>query len=258
MQTIKNGSKGEDVKKLQTILGITADGVFGKNTEAKVKEFQKSHGLTADGVVGPKTWDMLLKYEKKECITIAKAPLTKHITKKKRDIKYLVIHYTATSSSKDGSAIKVRNGWQNGSASASADFVVDDKNIIQANPDLKNYYCWAVGDGNGKYGITNTNSISIEMCSTLEKGTSAAVPNHKGWSLSEEVLDNAEKLAKLLMKEYNIPFERVVRHYDASRKDCPGIVGWNDDCLYDEKSGKRTTSKNNSKKWLEWKERLKK
>lgn len=67
--TIKRGSKGDAVKKAQTILyklgydlgkcGI--DGDFGKATEAAVKEFQRDHKLTKDGIVGKATWDALLK-----------------------------------------------------------------------------------------------------------------------------------------------------------------------------------------------------
>ena len=53
---LKNGSKGEEVKQLQTKLGLTADGVFGPGTEAKVKEWQAANGLTADGIVGNGTW----------------------------------------------------------------------------------------------------------------------------------------------------------------------------------------------------------
>jgi len=53
---LKNGSKGEDVKKLQEKLGLPADGSFGSNTEKKVKEWQSANGLTADGIVGPGTW----------------------------------------------------------------------------------------------------------------------------------------------------------------------------------------------------------
>ena len=53
---LKNGSSGEDVKKLQTKLGITADGAFGPGTEAKVKAWQTANGLTADGIVGDGTW----------------------------------------------------------------------------------------------------------------------------------------------------------------------------------------------------------
>lgn len=49
------GSRGETVKKLQTELGITADGVYGAGTAAAVKEFQKKNGLTDDGIAGPTT-----------------------------------------------------------------------------------------------------------------------------------------------------------------------------------------------------------
>jgi hypothetical protein len=53
---LKKGSKGENVKIVQTFLGITADGDFGPKTDAAVKAWQKDNGLTADGIVGPKTW----------------------------------------------------------------------------------------------------------------------------------------------------------------------------------------------------------
>ena len=56
---LKLGSKGEDVKKLQSKLGITADGSFGLKTEQAVKDYQKSKGLTVDGIVGNKTWNLL-------------------------------------------------------------------------------------------------------------------------------------------------------------------------------------------------------
>ena len=56
---LKNGSKGEDVKTLQTKLGLTADGAFGPGTEKKVKEWQSANGLTADGIVGDGTWSKM-------------------------------------------------------------------------------------------------------------------------------------------------------------------------------------------------------
>jgi len=56
---LKNGSKGEDVKKLQTKLGLTADGAFGPGTENKVKEWQSANGLTSDGIVGDGTWSKM-------------------------------------------------------------------------------------------------------------------------------------------------------------------------------------------------------
>lgn len=54
--TIRRGSKGNDVATWQSFLGVTADGVFGAQTEAATRSFQTSRGLTADGVVGPNTW----------------------------------------------------------------------------------------------------------------------------------------------------------------------------------------------------------
>jgi putative chitinase len=64
---LKIGSKGEDVKKLQSKLGLGADGVFGPGTEAAVKKWQSLNGLTADGIVGEGTWGKL--FSPKQLIT---------------------------------------------------------------------------------------------------------------------------------------------------------------------------------------------
>lgn len=57
---LRRGSKGEGVKMMQAALGITADGIFGPGTEAKLKAWQAANGLTADGIAGPKTLEKLL------------------------------------------------------------------------------------------------------------------------------------------------------------------------------------------------------
>jgi putative chitinase len=53
---LKLGSTGEDVVKLQKKLGVDPIGKFGPKTESAVKEWQSSHGLSADGIVGDGTW----------------------------------------------------------------------------------------------------------------------------------------------------------------------------------------------------------
>jgi putative chitinase len=58
--TLRRGSKGEEVKRMQAKLGLSADGDFGPGTEAALKKWQASNGLTADGVAGPKTLAKLL------------------------------------------------------------------------------------------------------------------------------------------------------------------------------------------------------
>ena len=48
--------RGDDVKEIQEILGVTADGVYGPITMNKVTKFQKANGLATDGIIGPLTW----------------------------------------------------------------------------------------------------------------------------------------------------------------------------------------------------------
>jgi peptidoglycan hydrolase-like protein with peptidoglycan-binding domain len=50
----------EDVKELQKLLKIPADGIFGRQTETAVKDFQKKYNLAVDGIAGPKTIALLL------------------------------------------------------------------------------------------------------------------------------------------------------------------------------------------------------
>ena len=72
MPTIKNGSKCEEVKTLQTLLKargykgankkvLSLDGDFGANTEYALKAYQANWNLTADGIAGAKTWKKILK-----------------------------------------------------------------------------------------------------------------------------------------------------------------------------------------------------
>lgn len=257
---LKKGSKGEAVKQLQKILGCRPDGVFGPTTENLVKEWQKAHGLVVDGIVGDKTWAAMMDTSRLNDHAVGPGvvynPINKCLSKKaNRKIDYLVIHFTAGASSSGDAETKARNVFI-ARKNASADFTVDDDTMMQVNPDPKNYYTWAVGDGKGKYGVTNSNSVSIEICSNLTKGTTAKVPNHEGWYFTEASIDNAVELSKMIMKRYNIPLERVIRHYDASRKLCPGIIGWNPGTIYDSKTGTRTDKKSNEDAWKAFKARL--
>lgn len=60
---LQKGSKGDDVKKLQSrlielgyICGTgTADGIYGNGTYNSVKDFQRLKGLSVDGIAGPDT-----------------------------------------------------------------------------------------------------------------------------------------------------------------------------------------------------------
>jgi hypothetical protein len=56
---LRKGDRGPDVKKVQEALKISADGIFGSQTEGAVKQFQLEQKLAVDGIVGPNTWDAL-------------------------------------------------------------------------------------------------------------------------------------------------------------------------------------------------------
>lgn len=52
---LKQGSRGDSVKQIQTALGIDSDGIFGPNTKKAVEDFQQENGLKVDGIVGKNT-----------------------------------------------------------------------------------------------------------------------------------------------------------------------------------------------------------
>lgn len=56
---LKVGSKGQNVKTLQTKLGLFSDGIFGNITLEAVKNFQTLKNLLVDGIAGPNTCNLL-------------------------------------------------------------------------------------------------------------------------------------------------------------------------------------------------------
>ncbi len=131
-------------------------------------------------------------------------------------IKYIVIHDTGNRSA-GADAQSHFNYFNSANRDSSADFFVDDKDIWQVN-DYAKYYTWHCGDGKGKYGITNQNSIGVEMCINSDGDY-------------ENAYNNLIEVTKYLMDKLNITADYVVRHYDASRKNCPQTFTeerWND------------------------------
>ena len=125
-------------------------------------------------------------------------------SKRNGAIQYLVIHYTGGT----GSALNNCKYFAGGNRNASADYFVDDNGIWEYNDPGEGYYTWAVGDGRGKYGITNSNSISVEVV-------------NNGGAYTQTEINYLKELVPYLLQRFNIPANRVVRHWDASRKMCP-------------------------------------
>ena len=129
------------------------------------------------------------------------------------NIKYIVIHYTGNDGDSDESNAKY---FQKKIIEASAHYFVDDDSITQSVPD--DYNAYAVGgkkwnnSGGRLYGTANnSNSISIELCDTVKNGK--VYPTQK-------TINNAIELTQHLMRKYNIPAHRVIRHYDVNGKNC--------------------------------------
>ena len=149
-------------------------------------------------------------------------------------IRYLVYHYTGNDGDRAANNAKY---FQNNIVKASAHYFVDDTTVYRSVPELK--IAWSVGGskyanadktgGGTMYGvITNTNSISIEMCDTIRNGV---------YQASEATLANAAALGRALMEKYDIPIENVYRHFDVTGKHCPSYLV-------------------NAQKWAEFKKRL--
>lgn len=123
------------------------------------------------------------------------------------NVKYIVVHYVGAGSNATGNALANCKYFAGGNRNASAHYFIDDGSIYESI-DPASYGAWHVGDGHGAYGITNTNSIGIEVC-------------NNGGPFTDAEIDRLTWLVQKLMSDYGVPASRVVRHYDASRKQCP-------------------------------------
>lgn len=164
-------------------------------------------------------------------------------------IKYIVVHYTAGTTSAPGTAKNTALYFARPGVGASADFIVDDTTIIQFNGDIKGRYSWHCGGGRQSsqggafFGqCTNSNSIGIEVCST-NKTKKVTQANDSNWYFTDAVIKQTVELVKYLMKEYNIDASHVIRHFDVTGKYCPGIIGWN-------------AATGDESKWIEFKNKL--
>ena len=169
--------------------------------------------------------------------TNEKYPLRRYDNK--REIKYIVLHYTATTSNpKNGLSEQIAKVWNrewnnNPRYEASADFGVDEDTIVQYNPNLEYYHCFATSN--------NFDKISIEMCTTYNDLNTTQMPheikaNAEQWGFSEKVLENTKKLIIELYNKFGKL--EIITHFDIPRpngeqKPCPGIWGWNTALKYD-------------------------
>ena len=162
---------------------------------------------------------------------IKRTNITNTTAKANRSIEWIVLHYTAGTSSTAPAAANVASWFSQAKAQASADFIVDDSQIVQYNPDIENRYCWSVGGSRYSHSTTtlggiyhgkctNSNSISIQMCSR-KISTKTLNASDEDWYFTNETILNAVRITKYLMAKYNINKDHVIMHHMVTGKICP-------------------------------------
>lgn len=155
---------------------------------------------------------------------------------KGRSIEWIVIHYTAGTSSAAGSAHNLAAWFRAGANPAnpaSADFIVDDENVVCYNPDIANRYSWGAGgakytkmstsEGGKYYGVCrNSNCINIEICSN-KKNRKSLSADDTDWYFTDAELALAAELVEHLMKTYGISADHVIMHHQVTGKLCPAM-----------------------------------
>lgn len=165
----------------------------------------------------------LTQYDKSEVTKVTKPTIKSNLTTRNytkmsgKKNKYIVIHYTGST----GSALNNTKYFKSVYRGASANYFVDASSIYMCvKPSDMAWHCGDKAYSGTKhpyYGkCLNSNSIGIEMCCEKVNGK---------LHINDKTIANVKKLVVWLMKEYNIPESRVIRHHDVSGKSCPNANG---------------------------------
>ncbi|HHV27929.1 MAG TPA: N-acetylmuramoyl-L-alanine amidase [Tissierellia bacterium] len=129
------------------------------------------------------------------------------LTNRKMIPEYLTIHSTSNLKS---TAQNERDNLNREGNTTSTGFhiVVDEKEAIECIPfDMVAYHA-----GDGANGTGNTKSIGLEIC---ENGN------------RNKTIENAVEISAKILHERNWGIDRLKRHYDWSKKNCPRILNYN-------------------------------
>lgn len=135
-------------------------------------------------------------------------------------IKYIAIHYVGAT----GGAEANCKYYASGRIGASAHYFVGFQGEIWQSVEDKNI-AWHCGAKAYKHPeCRNGNSIGIELC-VRNKGSQA--DTSRDWYFEDATVTAAVELTRELMDKYDVPAERVIRHYDVTGKICPNPFVYN-------------------------------
>lgn len=195
METLRIGSKGEDVRKIQHYLHLAEDGLYGSITAEAVKDFQRAHKLFPDGTVGPKTL----------------AEMQKANTGNTRTIKKIIVHCTATPEGKHFTVEDIRRMHkQQGWSDIGYHYLVYLDGTVMAGRSEKLIGAHCEGQ--------NTNSIGICYVGGVAKDGKTAKDTR-----TEAQKKSLEKKVEELCTKYFLSKSDVYGHYQFSSKACPSF-----------------------------------
>lgn len=137
-------------------------------------------------------------------------------------IKYAVVHYVGAL----GDAKENCQYYASQYVGASAHLYVGfDGQVWQSVEDED--IAWSVGANSYIHPeARNSNTLNIELC-VRKKSTSSMNATDKDWFFEPATVKAAIELVKSKMKQYDIPPENVIRHYDVTGKICPNPYVYN-------------------------------
>lgn len=199
--TLRRGSQGVEVKRLQKLLGLGIDGIYGAYTEKAVREFQLKNGLNVDGVVGTKTWELLERN-------------VTGLKKSSRKIDEIIVHCTATPEGRKVTVAEI-TVWhkQRGFSNIGYHYVVYLDGSIHLGRDVNVAGAHTTGH--------NANSIGVCYVGGVAKDGKTA----------KDTRTEYQKLSlRYLLKNLKIlyPNARIYGHRDFANKACPSFDAKNE------------------------------
>lgn len=236
MQTIKQGSKGQDVKTLQLCLHLQADGIWGKLTTESFLQWQKQNHLTADGICGQKSWALLQQQFPQYFSSVgsttssptlkqgAAIPLnlnqdTYLLSKSTRKINDIIIHCTATKEGQDYTVAQIKQwhvlpvskGGRGWSDIGYHYIIYRDGSVHVGRP---------VNTSGAHCTNHNSNSIGIVYVGGCPKDTTAKAKDTRTPEQQQSLL----RLTRQLMSLYGLTKAQVHGHHEYDKgKACPSF-----------------------------------
>ena len=194
MNVLKLGSKGDEVKILQSKLNLVEDGIFGPITEEAVIDFQRRNNLISDGIVGPKTWEKL--------------------STNNRYINEIIVHCSATPEGKDFTVSDIKKcHLERGFSDIGYHYVIYRDGSINK------------GRNESKIGAhcTGHNSHSIGVCYIGGVALDGKTPKD---TRTEQQKISLLSLLRELKKKY--PKATIYSHREFANKACPSFDATNE------------------------------